>query len=184
MAVEIEAERKQTQKTSKKKLTVTGLFHLNFRRKLGRMQEGEGKRGDGQWARPHDLVCLGDKNRAISWRWFSHRTCIHTNFTHTHTHTEHHYGEQCAACGLLGPGETRANEANSNLLASGVKVIHFCPIPYAAWWESGRESGGGRGEATGKEVRAFKRRCKLNQHAYPFDTISQITLLYKNEHQR
>lgn len=48
MAVEIEAERKQTQKTSKKKLTVTGLFHLNFRRKLGRMQEGEGKRGDGQ----------------------------------------------------------------------------------------------------------------------------------------
>lgn len=57
---------------------------------------------------------------------------IQISHTHTQTHTEHHYGEQCAACGLLGPGETRANEANSNLLASGVKVIHFCPIPYAA----------------------------------------------------
>lgn len=39
------------------------------------------------------------------------------------------------------------------------------------WWAGGRE--------TGKEVRAFKRRCKLNQHAYPFDTISQITPRYK-----
>lgn len=104
-------KRNKPEKTSKKKLTVTGLFHLNFRQKLGRMQKREGKRKERGRA-----MSATDLTTSFVWvikiaqlAGVDFRTGhAYTQISHTHKHT-HTYGAPLrrAVCGMRPFGPRR-----------------------------------------------------------------------------
>lgn len=73
-------------------MTVTGLFHLNFRRKLGRMQEGERERERGRAMSATDLttsfvwVIKIAQLAGVDFR--TGHAYIQTSHTHTYIHIQ------------------------------------------------------------------------------------------------